>query len=136
MEVISIESKAYAALLEKIDRIAAYVEESRQKELQEQQGQDEKSRKKTDKWMLGEEVCEYLGVSPRTLQRYRTQRLIPFSICGKKIKYPRKDVEQFSDRWMVHTTQQRIDRMIEDHPLHQRKNRLHGKKRGNSGENE
>ena len=32
MEVITIESKAFAALVEKIDGIAAYVEESRQRE--------------------------------------------------------------------------------------------------------
>lgn len=38
MEVITIESKAFAALVEKIDGIAAYVEESRQREPDGQQG--------------------------------------------------------------------------------------------------
>lgn len=44
MEVITIESKAFAALVEKIDGIAAYVEESRQRELDRQQGQEEKNK--------------------------------------------------------------------------------------------
>ena len=41
MEVITIESKAFAALVEKIDRIVAYVQASRQREL-EQQGEEER----------------------------------------------------------------------------------------------
>lgn len=136
MEVISIESKAYAALMEKIDRITAYVEESRQKELEQQQGQEEKNSRKTGKWMTGTEVCEYLEVSPRTLQRYRTNRIIAFSICGKKIRYRRTDVEQFRERWMRETPDTQINRMFEAAPLYQRKNKLYAKKRGNTGKNE
>ena len=135
MEVITIESKAFAALVEKIDGIAAYVQESRQRET-EQQGQEEKNRRKTDKWMQNAEVCEYLEISPRTLQRYRTNRILPFSICGKKIRYRRTDVEQFRERWMRETPATQIDRMAEQHPLHERKNKLYGKKRGNTGTNE
>lgn len=136
MEVMTIESKAFAALVEKIDRIAAYVEESRQRELEQQQGQEEKSRRKADKWMTGREVCEYLEISPRTLQRYRTNRIIAFSICGKIIRYRRADVEQFRERWMRETPDTQVDRMVEAHPLHERKYKLYGKKRGNTGKDE
>ena len=136
MEVITIESKAFAALVEKIDGIAAYVEESRQRELDGQQGQEEKNSRTTGKWMTGSEVCEYLEISPRTLQRYRTNRIIAFSICGKKIRYRRTDVEQFRERWMRETPDKQIDRMIEQHPLHERKYKLYGKKRGNTGKDE
>lgn len=136
MEVITIESKAFAALMEKIDGIAAYMEESRQKKPDGQQGQEEKNRRIANKWMTGGEVCEYLEISPRTLQRYRTNRIIAFSICGKKIRYRRADVEQFRERWMRETPDKQIDRMIEAHPLHERKNRLYGKKRGNTGKDE
>ena len=124
MDVITIESKAYAALVEKLDGIAGYVEEARRKEQEEAErltAGNGNGRKKNEKWMLGEEVCEHLGISPRTLQRYRTQRIIPFSICGKKIKYLRRDVEQFIDRWMVSTTEQRVERMIKNHPFNRKK---------------
>lgn len=124
MDVITIESKAYAALVEKLDGIAGYVEEARRKEQEEEErltAGNDNGRKRNEKWMLGNEVCECLGVSPRTLQRYRTQRIIPFSICGKKIKYLCRDVEQFSDRWMVDTTEQRVERMIKSHPLNRKK---------------
>lgn len=83
MEVITIESKAFAALVEKIDGIVAYVQASRQREL-EQQGEEENNHRKADKWMQNGEVCEYLEISPRTLQRYRTNQILPFSICGKR----------------------------------------------------
>lgn len=124
MEVITIECKAYAALMEKLEGIAGYVEEARRKEQEEAErltAGNSNGRKRNEKWMLGEEVCEYLGISPRTLQRYRTQRIIPFSICGKKIKYLRRDVEQFTDRWMVNTTEQRVERMIKNHPFNRKK---------------
>lgn len=136
MEVITIESKAFSALVEKIDGIAAYVEESRQREQDGQQGQEEKNSRTTGKWMTGSEVCEYLEISPRTLQRYRTNRIIAFSICGKKIRYRRTDVEQFRERWMRETPDKQIDRMIGQHPLHERKYKLYGKKRGNTGKDE
>lgn len=137
MEVMTIESKAFAALVEKIDGIAAYVEASRQREQDEQQqGQEEKNRRKADKWMTGSEVCGYLEISPRTLQRYRTNRIIAFSICGKKIRYRRTDVEQFRERWMRETPGTQVDRMVEAHPLHERKYKLYGKKRGNTGKDE
>ncbi|MDO5421208.1 MAG: helix-turn-helix domain-containing protein [Bacteroides sp.] len=86
MEVITIESKAFAVLVEKIDGITAYVEASRQREQEQQQGHEEKNHRKADTWMTGNEVCEYLEISPRTLQRYRTNRILAFSICGKKIR--------------------------------------------------
>ena len=69
----------------------------------------------------GQRGVEYLEISPRTLQRYRTNRIIAFSICGKKIRYRRTDVEQFRERWMRETPDKQIDRMIEQHPLHERK---------------
>lgn len=86
--------------------------------------------------MTGGEVCEYLEISPRTLQRYRTNRIIAFSICGKKIRYRRADVEQFRERWMRETPDKQIDRIVESHPLHERKYKLYGKKRGNTGKDE
>jgi len=49
MEVISFESKAFVTLMGKIDEIAAYVEEYRQRESDGQQEQEEKRYRKADK---------------------------------------------------------------------------------------
>jgi len=86
--------------------------------------------------MTGSEVCEFLEISSRTLQRYRTNRIVAFSTCGKKIYYRRTDVEQFREQWMQETPGKQIDRIIEQHPSHQRKYRLYGKERGNTGKDE
>ena len=83
MEIIAIESKAFATLVEKIEGIAAYVEASGTKEREQWPVADKKGTRKAGLWMTGKEVCEQLEISPRTLQRYRTNRIIAYSICGR-----------------------------------------------------
>lgn len=119
MEIIAIESKAFATLVEKIEGIAAYVEASGTKEREQWPVADKKGTRKAGLWMTGKEVCEQLEISPRTLQRYRTNRIIAYSICGRKIRYRRTDVEQFHERWIRETPDKLVDRMIEAYPLHQ-----------------
>ena len=135
MEIIAIESKAFATLVEKIEGIAAYVEASGTKEREQWPVADKKGTRKAGLWMTGKEVCEQLEISPRTLQRYRTNRIIAYSICGRKIRYRRTDVEQFHERWIRETPDKLVDRMSEAYPLHQCKSRSYGKKRGNTGKN-
>ena len=139
MEVITIESKAYSLLMEKLDKITAYVEETRLcEEAHKCRGEELKTdgRKRSTKWMTNKEACEALEISPRTLQLYRTNRVISYSMIGKQIRYPRKEIEHFRDRWMVETPDTKIDRMITEHPLHTSKSKNYGKKRRNTGENE
>lgn len=76
MEIIAIESKAFATLVEKIEGIAAYVEASGTKEREQWPVADKKGTRKAGLWMTGKEVCEQLEISPRTLQRYRTNRIM------------------------------------------------------------
>lgn len=42
----------------------------------------------------GEEVMEYLHISPRTLQTLRDKRLIGYTTLGGKIIYPEKELQQ------------------------------------------
>lgn len=49
----------------------------------------------TDKWLDNQEVCELLKSSPRTLQYYRDNDIIPFSQFKSKIYYKAKDIEDF-----------------------------------------
>lgn len=46
-------------------------------------------------WIESEEVMRILGVSGKTWQNYRDQRLIPFSKIGKKIYVRREDLDNF-----------------------------------------
>ena len=117
MEIMTIESNAYRLLVEKIEKITAYVEESRNREETERKRKEEaespvtKGRKADPKWMTHKEVCEALDISHRTLQRYRQKNIVPYSMIGRQ-----------RERWMVETPAAKIDRMIAEHPLHNRKN--------------
>lgn len=45
-------------------------------------------------YLSGEEVMEYLHVSPRTLQTLRDKRIIGYTTIGGKILYPEDELEQ------------------------------------------
>ncbi len=45
-------------------------------------------------YLSGEEMIEYLHISPRTLQTLRDKRLIGYITLGGKILYPEKELQQ------------------------------------------
>ena len=46
-------------------------------------------------WLESEEARKLLGISPKTWQNYRDQRLIPFSQIGRKIYVNQSDIDNF-----------------------------------------
>ncbi|MDE5662609.1 MAG: helix-turn-helix domain-containing protein [Muribaculaceae bacterium] len=46
-------------------------------------------------WIESEEARKLLGISPKTWQNYRDQRLIPLSQIGRKIYVNRADLDDF-----------------------------------------
>lgn len=85
MQVITIESQAFQDLMSKIDNLENKFEEI--------------SRKATtplgEKWLDNQDVCLELKISKRTLQYYREESLIPYSMIKHKIFYRAKDVNAF-----------------------------------------
>ena len=67
MEVITIESQAFKDLMSKVDTIFDYV-------ISQQNIQDEE-----DSWVDSYEVCTFLKISDRTLQRLRSENKINYS---------------------------------------------------------
>ena len=116
MEVITMESRAYLRLMEKLDSITAYVEEAvrREEEARKRTGEDSVN---DGKWMTGKEVCEALGVSSRTLQRYRMQGEVSYSQYGKNLRYPRAEIEAFVEKRLVKTTSEQVDRLTERYAM-------------------
>lgn len=57
------------------------------------------TRRNTDdsssEWIESEAARKILGVSPKTWQNYRDQRIIPFSQIGRKIYVNRADLDAF-----------------------------------------
>ena len=116
MEVITMESRAYLRLMEKLDSITAYVEEAirREEEARKRTGEDSVSDRK---WMTGKEVCEALGISSRTLQRYRMQGEVSYSQYGKNLRYPRAEIDAFVEKRLVKTTSEQVDRLTEGYAM-------------------
>ena len=49
----------------------------------------------SSEWIESEGARKLLGISPKTWQNYRDQRLIPFSQIGRKIYVNRADLDTF-----------------------------------------
>lgn len=47
-----------------------------------------------ERYLSGEEVMEYLHISPRTLQTLRDKHMICYTTIGGKILYPEKELQQ------------------------------------------
>lgn len=47
-----------------------------------------------NRYLSGEEVMEYLHISPRTLQTLRDKQMIGYTTIGGKILYPEKELQQ------------------------------------------
>jgi excisionase family DNA binding protein len=59
------------------------------------------------KWMTGEQVCQILGISKRTLQTYRDQKTLPFSQIGRKIYYKAYDIDEFLENHHIKANYQK-----------------------------
>jgi hypothetical protein len=47
----------------------------------------------SSKWLNSDAVMQKLGVSRRTLQTYRDNRILPYSVVGGKFYYSVRDIE-------------------------------------------
>ena len=57
-------------------------------------------------YLTGNEVCDYLHISPRTLQTLRDRRQIPYTvISGRVFLYPEKGIEEV----LVKNTRHAVD---------------------------
>ncbi|NDV64633.1 helix-turn-helix domain-containing protein [Bacteroides sp. 224] len=83
MEVIVMESQAYKALVGRINAIEKFIKEKKEVVNQDVPMLDTQT------------VCAYLKVSKRTLQRYRSNGNIAYSIIGHKTYYSIAAIKQF-----------------------------------------
>lgn len=83
MKVIIIGSKAYKELVGRIEKI--------ERTLAGKKLQDAPS---DDDWVDGKTICRYLGISPRTLQRLRSERVISYSALNHKRYYTLGEIKR------------------------------------------
>ena len=114
MDVITIESQAYKELVTKINAIAKFVVDH----------QDDDTVNPDEMWVDSYEVCTFLKISERTLQRLRTKGLISYSIISGKTYYTIAEVKRMLKERLVKSTQEALDNLIQSHKTYveQRRN--------------
>lgn len=104
MEVITIESKAYKEMIGKIDEISRYVKKH--------------SENQHEGWIDNHDVCKYLNISIRTLQRLRSQKLINFSIIRGKTYYRLSEIERMLDENLIKSNPQGLQDLLDNYYKH------------------
>jgi len=59
-----------------------------------------------EQWLGNDDVCGLLQISPRTLQSYRDNGILPYSQIGRKCYYKVSDIENLISQSQINKQQQ------------------------------
>ena len=104
MEVITIETQAFKDLMSKVDTIFDYVIS--------QQTNDEDD---DDSWVDSYEVCTFLKISDRTLQRLRSDNKISYSRIRGKNYYKISEVRRMLKENLIRSNEECLEELIQNH---------------------
>ena len=102
MEVMTIESKAFKQLMEKLEALSEYMYSIGQPV--ENEGEE---------WVSSQEVSRFLRISERTLQRLRANGMITYSSLGGKYYYQINQVEKLLREHIIRSTDDCLQELIE-----------------------
>ena len=103
MEVITIESQAFKNLMSKVDTIFDYV-------VSQKNTEDE-----TDGWVDSYEVCTFLKISDRTLQRLRSENKINYSRIRGKNYYKISEIKRMLQENLIRRSEESLQDLIQNH---------------------
>lgn len=103
MDVITIESKAYKEIVAKIDVIANYV------------FSQEDTKNEDEIWVDSYEVCTFLKISDRTLQRLRAAGLVSYSDIKGHYFYKIKEIKRLLEERLIKRDKEYINDLITNH---------------------
>ena len=84
MGVIVIESRAFELMQERLERFVARIDELC----------NQNEEKGLKKWLDNQDVCQILNITKRTIQTYRDNGTLPYTMIGHKAYYKPEDVER------------------------------------------
>lgn len=111
MEVITIDSKAFKELMEKMDALSDYVYSMKQPP---EENDDES-------WVDSHEVCDFLKISERTLQRLRSDGKISFTCLGGKYYYQISEIKKLLKARVIKSTEECFQELILHHKQNESK---------------
>jgi hypothetical protein bacD2_04571 len=104
MEVITIESGAFKQLVEKLDAISEHLQL-----IEHPVERDDES------WVVSNEICRFLKISDRTLQRLRTNGKITYSCLGGKYYYQISQIKKLLRERVIKSTDECLQDLIAHH---------------------
>ena len=105
MDVITIESLAYKELVSKINSIAKFVIDH----------QEDDTTNPDEMWVDSYEVCTFLKISERTLQRLRSNRIISYSIISGKSYYTIAEVKRMLAEKRIRSNDECLNDLINNY---------------------
>jgi hypothetical protein len=101
MNVVTIESEAYQDIIEKLDSLSKLID-THQNSIDPDKA-----------WVDNDDVCSFLRISHRTLQRLRSKGSITYSTLGGKKYYTISEIKRVLEERKVRTNVQSIDELCE-----------------------
>ncbi|MDR2652888.1 MAG: helix-turn-helix domain-containing protein [Prevotellaceae bacterium] len=108
MEVITIESQAFKDLTAKINTIAKFITNLQSKAENEP----------VDGWVDNYEVCTFLKISSKTLQRLRAANVITYSKIRGKNFYKISEIQRLLNEHVIRRSDEHLQDLIQNHQLH------------------
>jgi hypothetical protein len=106
MEIITIESELYKEFARKIDFITEFITNSQSNCTENNIN---------DTWVDSYEVCTFLRISERTLQRLRSNGQISYSILSGKTYYKISEIKRMLDEHLIRANEEYLIDLIENH---------------------
>jgi len=108
MEVITITSQAYKTLESKLDIILEFVAAIKK----------EPEENLDNIWVNNYEVCTFLKISTKTLQRLRAANEISYSRIRGKMYYRMSEVQRLINEKVIRRSQEDLQDLIKNHRLY------------------
>ena len=105
MESITIESKAFKEIIDQIGILSNYIQST----------QANKERNEDNEWVDNYEVCTFLKISERTLQRLRTNGEISFSRIRGRNYFKLSEIRRMLDDKLIRSKKEYLDDLINHH---------------------
>lgn len=100
------ESAAFKKLVKQMDEISTFIEQALEARTRSLSSDFEET------YVSSEEVKQFLGISERTMQRIRSQGLIPYSKVRGKAFYKIKDIREMMENQIIRTGSAKIEDLI------------------------
>lgn len=113
MEVITIDSQAYEELVSKINTIAKFVLEH----------QNAENINEDEIWVDSYEVCTFLKISDKTLQRLRVSGTIAYSNIRGRYFYKIGEIKRMLEERLIRSNSEHLNDLVTNHKLYVKERR-------------